>query len=273
MIRKIIKALTPPIIFNLLHQPIPIVNMSPWRGNYQSWAQAIDDSGGYNDETILNRVKDATLQVRHGQAVYERDSVLFNKKQYSWGLLAALQASAIQGGELSILDFGGSLGSTYYQNRDFLKSIKFIWHIVEQPHFVDAGKKHFKDDQLDFFYTVEESVKADQPNVLLLSSVLQYLADPFQWIDKMLALNIDNIIIDRTSFISGDTARITVQTVPEEIYKASYPCWFFHETAFLNTFTDRYDLIADFNSYADSSRMSEDGEHMYWKGYFLKRKN
>ena len=45
--------------------------------------------------------------MKNGEAVYERDSVLFDEIQYSWGLLAGLQKAALENdGKLCVLDFG-----------------------------------------------------------------------------------------------------------------------------------------------------------------------
>ena len=72
-------------------------------------------------QDILDKVLAATLKVKQGQAVFERDSVLFDEIEYSWPLLAGLMwAAASNGGKLNVLDFGGALGSSYYQNRKFL---------------------------------------------------------------------------------------------------------------------------------------------------------
>ena len=74
-----------------------------WSGNYTSWAEAQKVSTGYDSQAILEKVKDALLKVKNGEAVYERDSVIFDEIQYSWPLLAGLMWIAAQsGGELNI---------------------------------------------------------------------------------------------------------------------------------------------------------------------------
>lgn len=273
--KTILKAFTPPIIaliFNRFKKRKYPPHM--WAGNYSSWQQVMAHCTGYDDGLILEKCKNSLLKVKSGEAVYERDSVVFNKKQYSWGLLATLQNCFIATGELNVLDFGGSLGSTYYQNIEFLNSTKKItWGIVEQSNFVICGQEYFEDEQLKFYYSPEECIIKQHPNILLLSGVLQYLENPYQWIEKFIALKVPNIIIDRTAFISGDHSRLTLQNVPDKIYQASYPCWFFNEHEFLNAFSEKYNLIAEFNSYADSPMLSDDGKQMYWKGYFLKIKD
>lgn len=49
-------------------------------GDYQSWEEAESQCTGYDDEEILNKVKEATMSVINGNAIYERDSVLFYSK-------------------------------------------------------------------------------------------------------------------------------------------------------------------------------------------------
>ena len=71
------------------------------------------------------------FKVKNGEAVYERDSVLFDEIQYSWGLLAGLEKAALEhDGKLCVLDFGGSLGSTYYQNKQFSELVFHQIHLL-----------------------------------------------------------------------------------------------------------------------------------------------
>jgi hypothetical protein len=52
-------------------------------------------SHGYDNDTILKKCKDALLKVKNGEAVYERYSVLFDKVQHSFPVLAGLLRAAI----------------------------------------------------------------------------------------------------------------------------------------------------------------------------------
>ncbi len=61
----------------------------------------------------------ATRKVVAGEAVYERDSVVFDHLEYAWPLLACLLQIAAERRSLRVIDFGGSLGSSWRQNRRF----------------------------------------------------------------------------------------------------------------------------------------------------------
>jgi hypothetical protein len=84
-------------------------NNGMWQGDYHSWNEALSKTTGYDTEIILEKCKNALLKVKNGEAVYERDSVIFDTIQYSWALLCCLQKVAIENNNnLYIIDFGGS---------------------------------------------------------------------------------------------------------------------------------------------------------------------
>ena len=236
-VKEILKVIIPPIVLILFRNFFTGRTLN-WSGNYSAWKEALDKSTGYDSDTILEECKTSLLKVKTGEKAYERDGVVFDEIQYSWGLLAGLQHAALEnGGKLCVLDFGGSLGSTYFQNKAFFSSLTEIkWCIVEQSHFVNCGIEFFSDDRLKFYHTIEECLAENRPNVLLLSSVIQYLEEPYIWLKKFQELKIPTIIIDRTGFLKSENDRITIQKVPQTIYKASYPCWFFNDDKLIDFF-------------------------------------
>jgi len=213
------------------------------------------------------------MKVKRGEAAYERDSVLFDEIQNNWPLLAGLFRAANENeGKLCVLDFGGSLGSVFYQNKEFLESLKSIqWCIVEQVNFVDLGKIYFEDERLKFYKTIDECLKKHNPNVLLLSSVIPYLEKPYEWIMKFSNLKIPYIIVDRTPFIEMERDILTIQKVPESIYKASYPAWFFNLNKIEKQFVN-YDLLGVFDSFVGGEMVLNNLYKCSWKGLLLKLK-
>lgn len=245
--KQFIKSLIPPILLNFFHN---YQNKKyGWSGNYSTWEDAKKASSGYESDEILQKVRASLLKVKHGKAVYERDSVLFNEIQYSWPLLSGLMLAAAKcGGNLLVLDFGGSLGSTYYQNKKFLDQLdSVVWSVVEQKHFVVTGKNDFSDERLHFYDDIESCIQEQNPNVLILSSVLQYIEKPYELLDKLLKYDFQFVLFDRTPFSPNNQDRITLQIVPPMIYSASYPCWIFNETFLLDYFRIKsYSLLEKF---------------------------
>lgn len=101
----------------------------------------------------MNRVVESTTKVISNQAEFERDGVAFYQREYSYKVLSSiLYVASNSKGHLNIIDFGGSLGSMYYQNKRFIQNLKKVsWNVVEQKSFVDVGKKLACDTELNFF--------------------------------------------------------------------------------------------------------------------------
>lgn len=237
-----------------------------------TWGEARKASTGYDTDLILNKVRDSLLKVKKGEAVYERDSVLFDEIRYSWPLLAGLLWIASQkGGRLNLVDFGGSLGSTYYQNRKFLAHLEELrWNIVEQKKFVECGKRDFENEHLKFHEDLDECVREQGPDAILFSSALQYLEKPYAMLEKVLSLGFEFVLFDRTPLLSKGDDRITVQKVPRAIYEASYPAWFFNRDKFLSFFSGDYDLMAEFGALSGTIYLR--GGRAVDKGLIFRRK-
>lgn len=263
-----IKDLIPPIAYRLASRLR--LGQYGWFGDFPTWADAEKSSTGYDADTILQKVKDALLKVKSGEAAFERDSVLFDKIEYSWPLLSGLMWAAAQfKGELRVIDFGGSLGSTYFQNRKFLKDLPRVqWDVVEQAQFVECGNRYFASEELKFYNDFEDCFDRQSPQVILFSCVLQYLAKPFDVIKQVMQFNPKFIIVDNMPFLKTGKPRITVQKVDPSIYLASYPCWMLDRAAFLDAFRT-YELIESFESPL-SIRL--DGDIIHYEGFIFKAK-
>ena len=198
----------------------------------------------------MNQAIVATRKVISGEAKFQRDGVTFNDSLYPFPLISALLRAAVEnGGDLAVLDFGGALGCTYYQCRDFLEGVKRLRGcIVEQANFADAGNEHFKTDKLLFFRDIEDARKACTPNVVLFSGSLQYLPEPYAVLRQAIDCGANYIIIDRNPFIEGDASLIGLQTTPRQIVESSYPVWLFNEAELRIAFSGRYFEVASFHA-------------------------
>jgi putative methyltransferase (TIGR04325 family) len=265
---RFLRQLIPPLFLTLLQKG----KKYGWKGDYENWQQAEDRSGNYDERHILEQVKRASIKVSSGEAAYERDSVLFDRIQYSWPLLSALLwIATLNKGALKVADFGGSLGSSYFQNRLFLAGIPQLhWNIVEQASFVDCGRKFFQHDILHFFYTMDEII-AEQglPDLLILSCVLPYLEKPYEMLEKLIRHRIPYIIIDNTYFNYEKRDRICIQRVPPEIYIASYPCWMLNYERVQTVLSDFYDTVS---MHENDSFIFLDGKKIQYRGLLLKIK-
>lgn len=270
--RSIAKGLVPPLLWaGLRRVALPLAGRLRFTGDYATWAEAQRASKGYAAAEILETTRIAMNKVRSGQAVFERDSVLLAQPEPPYELIAGLLRVALaSGGRLSVLDFGGALGSSYYQCRPLLDTVGSLrWNVVEQAAHVACGKAEFSSEHLAFYDTVSECVAAERPNVLLMSSVLQYLPDPYGMLDEMLTYRIPHVIADRTAFLAANRDRLTVQQVPASIYPASYPAWFLSKDRFLAKFAREYTLVHNFPAL---DRLQPEDEPAFYEGFIFERK-
>jgi len=264
--------MTPPIIWDMAHS---IAHPQPkqYSGDYKTWSEARTLTTGYDTPLILEKVKNAALRVKHGEAAFERDSVNFDHIEYSWPVLAGLLwIASVNENTLSAIDIGGSLGSSYYQNKNFLSHVRpLTWSIVEQKHFVQFGNQHLADEHLKFYDDLKNCAAVVHPQVILLSSVLPYLEKPYDLLHTIKELRPQYIIVDRTPFFTGNTPdRITIQKSSPKVYDASYPARFLNERKFLRFFTSDYEIVADWKALAGDINLGK--ETATDKGFIFKIK-
>lgn len=220
-------------------------------GTYKSWDNAKKNSKGYDDENILKRVKYSTSFLLSKKGIYERDGVILKNYDFSYQTLSIiLRASNENKLKCKVIDFGGSLGSTYYNHRSFLSNIKYLkWTVVEQNNFVKVGNKHFSNKIINFCNSIDEAKKSfKKPNVTILSGSIQYLPNPYYILKKIIQTKTDYIVIDRSPFLIEGKTKISIQKIPKTIIESSYPIWLFNEVEFKKTFKKKYQEIATFDA-------------------------
>lgn len=242
-------------------------------GAFPNWRLALERASGYDTLEILQRVKTATLRAADIEAAFERDGIVLDHAVPPFPLLTALQrAAAVRGDGLSVLDFGGSLGSLYYQCRPFLTHLKGLrWIIVEQPEVVECGKDLFEDDVLKFLFTLDEALQESTPDVILFSSVLQYVENPLDLLRWAVEAGPMTIVIDRTPIVHLPESQIAVQRVPRRLGRASYPAWLFNRERLLAPVFDRYRVLAEYD--AIDGVMSYGFKRVEFKGFILDKTN
>lgn len=194
--------------------------MLSFGGRYATWEAALKECDGYDSDVIFEKVKKAAIAVRDGRACFERDGYLFYEKHTNFPILAILLSIYLEMGELKVLDFGGSLGSMYFQHRDVLKKLgkNLKWSIVEQKHFVEFGRRELSDGILDFEYEIQD---VKDCNCIIFGSSLQYVENYRLYLLDAVQRKCKYVILDKTPVSNGDW--ISIERVHEPIYEGSYP--------------------------------------------------
>lgn len=240
-------------------------------GPFADWESARQASSGYDAPQILAKARDALLKVKRGEAAFERDTVVMDRVEYSYPVIAGLlHASTHAPAGLTVLDFGGSLGSAYFQNRAYLSALRPLhWCVVEQSHFVACGREVFEDEQLHFFDSIASCLELHRPDVVLLSGVVEYLPEPVAFLQELAGFGIRCILFDRTPVVTDRVSQLMVQRVPPSIYEASYPCWLLNRSDILAPFLPAYDLVDEFDSGVESALLAA-GIRARFSGFLLR---
>ena len=243
-----------------------------WFNNYKTWQEAQKACAPYDEHAILEKLRIATLKVKKGEAVYERDGIIYNQIYYSWPLLSNLLLCASQHqGELSIIDFGGSLGTTFFQNKQYLKQLnKVQWSVIEQGYLIETGKKEIAGEGLDFYHTINEAIaKKGKHQILITNGVIPYLEKPYELFKHFLEFDFEYIIIESTYFNYQPYDRICIQKTNPKAYTAFYPCWLLDYEKVKAAFSKKYDV---FTEYFTDIHFYLDGERVEYRSVVFKKK-
>jgi len=242
----LLKQLVPPIFKTLRWYSFKY----GWKGNYATYSDAQKNTTSYAADHILQKIITTTTKVKNKEIVYERDGIAYDKLLHNFPMLSTLLFIASQNdSELTIIDFGGSLGTTYYQNKPYLSNLKKLtWCIIEQPNYVQAGKENFENDELKFYYNLEDCLKENTPQLVMFCGVIQYIESYKAVVESIASYKIPYLLIDYIAYNSGKHDRYAIQHVPPVFYgaPASYACIFFGKDKFYALLQQHYKLVFDY---------------------------
>ena len=124
----------------------------------------------------------------NGEAKWERDSFLFYEQKYVYKLCASILRCALKNGNkgVRVLDLGGSLGSTYFQNIKYLEDVNNLEYIVaEQDHYRDYGHEHLENSILKFISSKDDWESQEKYDIILMSASLQYISEYIEITEKI----------------------------------------------------------------------------------------
>lgn len=269
LIKQAIKKSLPPFVFSALKKVFKRSSVEYW-GDFPDWESAKKAAGSYDEPQVFERVKEARLKVMRGEAAYERDGITFSEVHYFYPVLACLlHAATKNNNKLNVLDYGGSLGTSYFQHKELLKHVDVRWNIIEQSHYVSFGKEHVKDSRLHFYDSLEACLRDTEPNVVFISSVLQYLEDPYAVLRNIKKQDVDYVIFDRTTVLPHSKDRIVVQNVPRKIFPTDFPAHLFNEQKLIDFFKPEYSVVLEFPSIGDPITLDTGAGRN--KGYYFVR--
>ena len=125
----------------------------------------------------------------------------------------------------------------YFQHNKLFQNDFIEWNVLEQKAYVDYANNRVNISNLNFFSSFENVLNQKKLDVILFSSVLQYLRSPYEILSKIIDRKIPDIIITRTPFLQN-AEKIMIQKVPKHIYKSSYPIRILNLSKIISLFED-----------------------------------
>lgn len=203
-----------------------------WEGIYAGFAQCPRVGPGFESDRWVrqetDRINELLEAVENNKAI---SSVVSNRTNLL-PFLAVMVSENSKENRISILDFGGGLGSTYISVMAACADEQVVdYRVVDSKNICQAGKKCFKDNAHLHFYDhlTDEIQKVD---IICLSSSIQYVED---WKGLLKGLTkYDPQYILLADLPAGD---IPTYATVQNYYESRIPHWFFNVTEVIETMT------------------------------------
>lgn len=247
-------------------------NSSMWSGSYPDWEAAAQACRKTSLEGQRLAYERALGEVLDGRALFERDSLLQHQPATCWPLMLALRDLQARGTpQPTVLDYGGGLGSVYFQHRPWWTSDRPVtWNVVELPEIAATGRRLVQDPQLQFFDSLDEAVRHRPPDLIVAAGIVSMVPRPEALLHALAALGAQWVFVDRVPVSQRQGQHlITRQVVPRSIYESESQFWFFDECRFLQILSSHWEIVGQSLSDCDDPVWVE-GYHYQWRGYLLR---
>ena len=198
-----------------------------------SWDTAERKSVGYESVSVLTPLLEGTIESRVNLA--DSKLVTTRYQQVATAMFFCLSEKRLRGGKpLRILDFGGGGGDYFYQFQKFVPHIDFDWTVVETPALAEAMQQKHGGESQKIRWVGSIEMTDEKYDLVLCSSVLQYLEKPFEILEALVKKS-QFVIINRIPLIKTADNFVALQRILTKKKRGSYPAHFFSENSFLET--------------------------------------
>ena len=226
-ITKIMNGMLPPTIKTLMRG-----TLSRFIGFVEvgSWPEAQKAVAGYESDTAVESIIES-IQLAHAsstdtQALASRDLQIISS------FAIAIAAVGVSNTKIKVVDVGGAGGDYFFMFANAMPAVTFDWVVVETPALATAITKTNLGEGRNIRWVSSLDEAGNDFDVALLSSVMQYVDDPYGLLNEV-SNRCKVMVINRIPLTSSDTDQATVQHVRTHGRRGAYPAWFFSQHAFL----------------------------------------
>ena len=180
-----------------------------WEGVYETWEQAPVDDAVFSSKIWVEKTIERTKKTLESYQAYG-DAPPISFIHETALPLAATMISIDDEKPLRVLDYGGGMGTGFFQVKTGLSNQKLIeFHIVEDKAVCLQGRELLSNyPSLHFHQTIPSL--PEPLDIIHLGSSLQYIGDWVELIKSLVALRPQYLIL--TDVFAGDTRSfVTIQ--------------------------------------------------------------
>ena len=212
--------------------------VSIWEGIFSSFQEAGGDLDAFNSEIWITKQQENIKEL-----LCQHHQKNFTSKDYPLSLIVAMELNHKR--PLKILDFGGGLGSQYFEILGKVpESEEFLsYYIIENSALIEAKPKEISQfENLCFFSDLSEI--QETVDIVHIGSTLQYIED---WSDFLIKLN---DIYKPQYFVFSDLMAGNIPTfVSHQIfYDKKIPHLFINIDSFINFIIKKINMNLIFQS-------------------------
>jgi putative methyltransferase (TIGR04325 family) len=185
---------------------------------------SLKNNGYANDELIQNVLS------KYKKVFFKNSKFLKNLNTYDLNVTRTLIPVLLSRTreQLNVIDFGGSFGIHYLIARNFLgKEISIKWNVVEQAKIKTEAEKHFANNDLKFFDSIDKAkVDLGIVDLVFTSCTLCYLENPIEQLQDLIKINAKYLCICRNPLNEESEEDIfaTQETFLEDHGPGELPC-------------------------------------------------
>ena len=181
-----------------------------------------------------------------------------------------------------ILDIGGSAGTHFFLAKTIYPQKNFEWRIIENETLVKETTKDEIDSQLNYYSEFMSATENYAPDLIILSSTLQYLVEPLEKLKALIALGSNYILVTKTP-MSNETPKTVIQNsrwnangpgdYPQvsNRYKLRSTCNIVASEDFIKLISTHYEIILSFHE--GSFKFSRLKRSIPYRSYLLRLKH
>lgn len=206
----------------------------------KNWECAVSKSSGYQSHQTIRAIKGSDPVVSMG---ISKVFLGGRYQQVASAILSGLNAEKLKlDSSIRVLDIGGGLGEYFFLLRDNIPNIKFEWLILETHSICQLAKTEHSDVP-DISWTDALTDLNQAFDIVLLSSVIQYLEKPFELIETAMH-KAPMLIFNRLPLSSKAYNRVCIQRPGLFESKGSYPLHILSEGLFLSYLSTHGHIIS-----------------------------